>query len=167
MTLDMNESETPTTQPAPPEPQGIPTTKLLEIIGKQQVEWIVEEEGVAKLKEQAVSIFKQNQTLAATVAARDAEIVGLRAEPAKPVAVPTELAKLQAVNNAKDEEIHLLENQVHTVAQSRDAAVTQAQAALMDLKKARDDYATLQYECGDLQRQVDAIPKAASKGKKK
>lgn len=157
----MNEPET---QPAPvPEQQGIPIAKLLEIIGKQQVEWLVNEEAVVKLKDQATVIFKQNQSLTATVASLNEQIGSLKAEPAKPVAIPADLAKLQAVNNSKDEEIHLLEKQVHEVAVARDAAKVQAQAALLDLKN-------VQARCDDLQKKVDSVPVLTvpiAKGKKK
>jgi len=137
--------------PQETEQQGIPISKLLEIIGKQYVEWTVEQENVGKLKEQALGIFKQNQSLTE-------QVKSLMAKPVESTPVPTELVKLQEVNVAKDAEIHMLEKQVHEVAIARDAASVQAQAALADLKKSRDDYQTLQYVCDDLQKKVDAIP---------
>jgi hypothetical protein len=158
----MNEPETPTTQPAPPEPQGIPIAKLLEVIGKQQVEWIVEEEAVGKLKAQAVAIFKQNQVLTAEVAALKAQ-TGV---PVKPD-IPADLEKLQAVNNSKDEEIHLLERQVHDTAIERDAARKQVQDIETQLREVNT-------RCDDLQKMVNIsaltvtnTPVVITKGKKR
>jgi hypothetical protein len=97
--------------------QGIPVTKLLEIIGKQTVEWLVNEEAVGKFKEQAEAIAKRNVDLANEVTA----LKGKGAEAPSP-----ELAQLRTINTANDAHILQMEQDLHKVALERDAARAEA-----------------------------------------
>ena len=157
--LDMNEPETQNT-PAP-EQQGIPVTKLLEIIGKQQVEWLVNEEAVGKMKAQVQVIVQQNAALLS-------ENKGLKE--VKPVS--PELEQLRKSNSAGDVRVSGLEAQVHSVALERDAAQAQAKATMTELTKAREDYTGLQRVCEGLQKKVETLtvnakPVTVPKGKKR
>jgi PDZ domain-containing secreted protein len=135
--------------------QGIPITKLLEIIGKQAVEWIVNEEVGLKVKEQYVAMANK-------LSVAMAELAALKAKGAEPA---PELEQLRKVNLTDDARIKQLETQVHVVALERDARSAEKDIADAALKKASDDYLTLQYTCDDLQKQIDAL--TAKKGKKK
>lgn len=113
--LDMNEQDTATE----PVNSGVPIAKLLEIIGKQVVEWIVNEEAVARLKEQATLIYKQNATLTA-------ELTALKGAGLSP-----ELEQLRKADAAHDLRVRQLENQVNTVATERDAAQAELKKAIV------------------------------------
>jgi hypothetical protein len=95
--------------------QGIPVAKLLEIIGKQTVEWLVNEEAVTKFKEQAEAIAKRNVDLTNEVSA-------LKGKGAELAPVSPELAQLRTINTANDAHILQMEQDLHKVALERDAA---------------------------------------------
>lgn len=137
MSLDMNE----------PSEQGIPISKLLEIIGKQSVEWAVEQESLVKVKERMDALLKELSTT-------KAELAALKS--ASPVISP-ELEQLRKVDVAKDTEIKMLENQVHATALERDDAKKKVDELQGQLLKSRDDYTTLQYQCDDMQKEIDSL----------
>jgi hypothetical protein len=112
--------------------QGIPITKLLEIIGKQAVEWIVNEEVGVKVKEQYLAMANQ-------LSVAMAELAALKAKGTEPVPPAPELEQLRRVNLADDEQIRQLEKHIHEVALERDAMKAERDVANAALKKTRDD----------------------------
>lgn len=129
--------------------QGVSIDELLKVIGLRDVEGYVRDQNMSKLQEQAIALVKQNASL-------NAELTALKG--VAPAAPSPELEQLRKSNATGDTRVKQLEDQVHAVALERDAAQAQTKAALLDLKKSRDDYTTLQYVCDDLQKKVDAIP---------
>jgi hypothetical protein len=122
--------------------QGIPVAKLLEIIGKQTVEWLVNEEAVTKFKEQAEAIAKRNVDLTNEVSA-------LKGKGAELAPVSPELAQLRTINTANDAHILQMEQDLHKVALERDAAKAEAQGM-------RERLTDLQFRFNELQESVKA-----------
>lgn len=110
--------------------QGIPISKLLEIIGKQAVEWIVNEEVGAKVKEQYLAMASKLSSATAEVTALKGKQPELVPAPAAPELEQLRMEheqlqkvheQLQKVNLGDDERIKQLETLVHAVALERDA----------------------------------------------
>jgi uncharacterized coiled-coil DUF342 family protein len=104
--------------------QGVPINKLLEIIGKQAVEWIINEEVGVKVKEQYIAMASKLSTAMT-------ELTALKGKQAESVPASPELEQLrkayeqlQRVNLGDDERIKQLETLVHAVALERDSERT-------------------------------------------
>jgi chromosome segregation ATPase len=155
--MDMNESEVKSVD------TGISINKLLEIIGKQSVEWIVNEEAVKNFKEQYIAVVKQ-------LATANAELTALKTN--KPIVSP-EIEQLKKADVANGERIKQLENQVHNVAVERDnaqkrydEAVKNVQILTKTVDTEHEKYETLLVNSHALRDRIEELETKAKKVKK-